>query len=378
MFPVVNSNEKYHCIECNYKTNCNRNWNKHIHTDKHTRNITQTNPNKYFCDKCNFNTTRQQHWEEHLLTMKHRRAVNEIETEPVIYECEKCNYSTTRKTNWDSHINTVKHNNTTTYDCNLCNLKFNNRSTLIRHQNTRQHLILTTYTEQHKPEAITPAITYDMMEQLVCKVADRIDKTNNDIMRQELVNHTNEMKQLLCQAIERSNTTTNVSYTQNNSFNINMFLNETCKNAKNMSEFIDSIVITHEDLINNGELGFVGGMIKILTDNLNKLDITERPLHCTDLKRETIYIKDDGIWSKENSEEKINRGIQRISNRNVQELLKWKRSNPDYADINSEFSDLCHKIHCTVMAGDERVVLFPRVAKGIAKFVLLDKQQFTN
>ena len=350
-------------------------------------NLSSCETVKYFCKDCDYTTSRHSNLKSHFLTAKHINKHNSAVKTSTSFRCEICDYTTERQYNLNTHFLTEKHKcqalaksnkkeivvkqATSVYDCSICNVCCGNESTLKRHELTKAHQrnmeILQSAKEPSKEAIIIEnAELKKMMLQLF---------EHSALALSAAIESSNKLSEC---AEKIGNQPANVSYTQNNSFNINMFLNETCKNAKNMSEFIDSIVITHEDLINNGELGFVGGMIKILTDNLNKLDITERPLHCTDLKRETIYIKDDGIWSKENSEEKINRGIQRISNRNVQELLKWKRSNPDYADINSEFSDLCHKIHCTVMAGDERVVLFPRVAKGIAKFVLLDKQQFMN
>lgn len=336
---------------------------------------------EYICVKCDYQTNIKQHWDKHMRTFKHTQTASNDKSE---HKCENCDYTTCNKQHWDKHLKTEKHKRTlgVKHECCVCEYYTYNRREWNKHLTSSEHLRHTI-----QPKCIEPVITVDMFQNLmkgytdlqktICKIMDQNSNamTTTIECNQKMIECSNKLSEC---AEKLVNQPTNVSYTQNNSFNINMFLNETCKNAKNMTEFIDSIVITHEDLENNGSLGFVGGMIKIFTDNLNKLDITERPLHCTDLKRETIYIKDDGIWSKENSEEKINRGIQRISNRNVQELLKWKRSNPDYADINSEFSDLCHKIHCTLMAGDERVVLFPRVAKGIAKFVLLDKQQFMN
>ena len=126
------------------------------------------------------------------------------------------------------------------------------------------------------------------------------------------------------------NTTNNITNNnqQNNQFNINMFLNETFKDAINFSDFIDRIEISHDDLENNAQLGFVNGMTKILMDNLKLLTLHERPIHCTDVKRETLYIKDHNVWDKEQSVEKLENAIQEVSRKSIKSLSQWKKSNP--------------------------------------------------
>ena len=148
-----------------------------------------------------------------------------------------------------------------------------------------------------------------------------------------------EMKkkhELMAQMIDKIGNTTN--NTMNNQFNINMFLNETCKNAMNLSDFIDRIEISHDDLENNAQLGFVNGMTKILIDNLRQLTLHERPIHCTDVKRETLYVKDEDVWDKAHSNEKLENAIQEVSRKSLKSLIDWKKTNPDYNDLDSEFS----------------------------------------
>ena len=115
------------------------------------------------------------------------------------------------------------------------------------------------------------------------------------------------MKQMMMEMMEKMGNITNniTNNNQNNQFNINMFLNETCKNAMNLSDFIERIEISHDDLENNAQLGFVNGITKILMDNLKLLTIQERPIHCTDVKRETLYVKDEDMWDKKHSNEKL-------------------------------------------------------------------------
>ena len=123
-----------------------------------------------------------------------------------------------------------------------------------------------------------------------------------------------------------------------------MFLNNDCKDAINFSDFIDRIEVSRDDLENNAKLGFVEGISKIIMDNLFQLTLHERPIHCTDTKRDTLYIKNDDNWNKEKDvvKQMLDRSIQEISRKSVRSLMGWKADNDeDYKDINSEFSNKC-------------------------------------
>jgi hypothetical protein len=211
----------------------------------------------------------------------------------------------------------------------------------------------------------------------------------------ELMKQTNELKNFIIeQAIEQKNyaiehkketmeiinkvienvkpaTTNNNTITQNNNqkFNINVFLNEQCKDAMNLSDFIKGIEVSREDLENNAQLGFVSGISKIILDNLRQLSVNERPIHCTDLKRETMYIKDDDKWTKETGPAKLNTAIQTITQKSTRTLLDWKKENPDYNDNDSVFSNRCIVIQRNSMAGYDRDTYYPKVIKAIAKEV---------
>jgi hypothetical protein len=159
----------------------------------------------------------------------------------------------------------------------------------------------------------------------------------------------------------------------NQKFNINVFLNEQCKDAMNLSDFINKIEVSREDLENNAQLGFVGGISKIFLDNLKQLSINERPIHCTDIKRETMYIKDDDKWTKETGPAKLNTVIQRISQKSTRTLLDWKKVNPDYNDNDSAFSTRCIVIQRNSMAGHDRDTYYPKVIHAIARETMIDK-----
>jgi hypothetical protein len=175
----------------------------------------------------------------------------------------------------------------------------------------------------------------------------------------------------------KTTTQTTINQTNNNNqtnkFNINVFLSEQCKDAINFSDFIKSIEVTREDLENNARLGFVDGVSKILIEHLKLLNQTERPIHCTDIKRETMYIKDEDKWTREEDSSKFNKAIQEVTRKSMISLLDWKEENPDYKDRDSAFSERCIVIQQQSMAAHNRDTYFPKVARAVAKEVMVDK-----
>jgi len=174
-----------------------------------------------------------------------------------------------------------------------------------------------------------------------------------------------EMKEMMMEMMGKMGNTTN--NTMNNHFNINMFLNDQCKDAVNFSDFIDRIEISHDDLENNAELGFVNGMTKILMDNLRQLTLHERPIHCTDVKRETFYIKDHNVWEKEQSVEKLENAIQEVSRKSIKSLLDWKKINPEYSNMDSEFSKKCIPMQQNSTGICNKGTFYPKIIHHLAK-----------
>ena len=216
------------------------------------------------------------------------------------YFCEKCNYICCKKYSWERHILTAKHKESTNvnslatkstefgqkgqiYCCKNCGKEYSDRSGLWRHKKKD-----------------------NCVNNCIIKNDDKNDKLIEYLMKEN-----KEMKDLILEIVKNgtyntnntnnTNNTTNTN-SHNKAFNLNFFLNETCKNAMNITEFVDSIKLQLSDLIDVGELGYVEGISKIIVKNLNNLDETERPIHCTDKKRETMYVKDQGNWEKEDEQ----------------------------------------------------------------------------
>jgi hypothetical protein len=267
-----------------------------------------------------------------------------------------------------------------TFDCSLCHVKCSHISILNRHKNTKIH--------KKKAESAGNTQAKEILENTISKENDENTlKQENEVLRNLIIEQTKTYTESMTKAIEKNNdimnkfiecfkaaNQTTINQTNNNNnqkFNINVFLNEQCKNAMNFSDFIKNIEVTREDLENNAQLGFVGGVSKIFLDNLQQLSINERPIHCTDIKRGTMYIKDDDKWTKEEDCKKLNTAILTISQKSTRTLLDWKKENPDYQNHDSEFCTRCIVIQRNSMAGFDRDTYYPKVIKAIAKEVTL-------
>ena len=230
---------------------------------------------------------------------------------------------------------------------------------------------------KHKKKCMYITIVYT--SENTNETLNEVKKPSNESTMEYLLRENLEMKKILMDMCQKMEPVTSITNIQNNNntqkFNLNFFLNEQCKDAINFSDFIKNLKITQEDLRNNGQLGFVEGMSKILIDNLNKLTLYERPIHCTDIKRETLHIKDDDVWHKEEDivEGKLNGGIQDLSRKSMRTLMDWKGSNPDYLDGGSDFSAECIVMQRKSIAGLDREDFYPKVIQRLAKYSHLTK-----
>jgi hypothetical protein len=291
------------------------------------------------------------------------------------FYCEKCDYNAVKLSHWKEHISTKKHGRKTQQNfpadefyCKVCDVKCFHRSIYERHIKTKKH------TEVAKISGHTENKYLEIINQLLLD-NQRTTDTNNEL-RNFIVDQSKQYTETLNKVVETcksSTTTINQTVNNNQRFNINVFLNEKCKDAINFSDFVKNIQISYEDLENNAQLGFVNGISKIFIDNLKQLDITERPIHCTDVKRETMYIKDENTWTKQVDDEKLQKAIQTVSYRSMGKLAEWKQENPEYKDCNSEFSQKCVDIQLQTLAGSNRETYYPKVIHTLAKETAVDK-----
>ena len=294
--------------------------------------------------------------------------------------CEKCDYITSRKANYDRHISTGKHQmihdvskiieqniQNKVFKC-LCgkNYKFS--------QGLSKHKKICSEYNNHKC-SYTNEPDFKSLTNLVLEVV----KQNQELvsLNSEAQKHNQELTNKL---VEMCGNVTNNTQINNNShnktFNLNVFLNETCKDAMNINEFIDSIQLQLSDLEDVGKLGFVEGISNIIIKNLKAMDIHKRPVHCADQKREILYIKDEDKWEKENEQkQRIRKAIKRVVFKNEKLLPKYKEKHPGCNYSDSKFSEQYSKLVIEAMGGigNNEAEKEDKIIKKITKEVIINK-----
>ncbi len=279
------------------------------------------------------------------------------------FYCESCDFYANKLCRWNEHILTKKHSNKSQqkippkeFYCEKCDVRCSHLSVFNRHKKTKKHI--------KTPEGANFSAQSKTVEILL---------KENIELRNFIIEQSKTNSELVSKALESQKPMVVNNTTNNQKFNINVFLNETCKDAINFSDFVKNIEISYEDLENNAQLGFVNGISKIFLDNLKQLDVAERPIHCTDVKRETMYIKDENTWTKQSDDDKLQQAIQTVSYRSMGKLAEWKQENPDYKDCNSEFSQKCLDIQKQTLAGSDRGVYYPKVIHALARETIIEK-----
>jgi len=270
------------------------------------------------------------------------------------FKCENCDYFTSKKSNYNKHLLTAKHKYLQNTDKNVAKVATNFNCICGKSYKHRQSL----YTHQSKcmfkdKESITQNLSQEFVLDVIKKQQDQIT---------ELTNTIKDMAPLI------NNTNNTINNTQNNKFNINVFLNEQCKDAINMSDFIKSLHITIDQLDFTKQNGLAQGLSKSIIDNMNKLSIYQRPMHCTDSKREILYIKDHDTWSKDGSKEKLKNVINKASSKNYNALMEWKTLNPDYMN-NEDKTDYFTKTISTI--GKPTSSIDDKVIKSLCKEIYI-------
>jgi hypothetical protein len=290
------------------------------------------------------------------------------------FECKECDYKTCNKKDFKKHIDTKKHKNnkynqTTTIHpqehnmvC-VCGKSYGHRASLYNHKKNCKMIVQS-----------------GMNENAI--VGDKINITTEMFMKlmndnQEMIKIIKEQQLQLNTIIPKiGNVTTNNNMTTNmtnNNFNLNFFLNEKCKDALNISEFIESLKITLEDLQYSRSNGLVQGISNVMIRGLKELDIYKRPIHCTDVKRDTMYIKDKEKWEKDESHEKMRNTIIKIANKERNAINSWVEQNPNWFDTEEkqmEYLTLINKI-CEPIEND--VKNEKKIIKIIGKEIILNK-----
>jgi hypothetical protein len=296
-----------------------------------------------------------------------------------VFICNLCDYKCSKNSDWSKHQKTIKHmsrvegNKMETSGTKVsplcicsCGKEYTTRAGLWKHK------------KKCSNESMKLTIEESDIDDLVVnkELIMMILKQNQDILKEnsELKHMMMDTQNQMFKVIE--NGTHNTTNSHNKTFNLNMFLNETCKNAMNITDFVDSLQLQISDLENVGEIGYIEGISNIIIKKLNALDVTERPIHCTDKKRETMYIKDEDKWEKEDEKKiKMHKMVKKVANKNINLISEFQKLHPDWKKYSSNVSDQYNKIVIESMGGkgDNDYEKEEKIIKKIAKEVFVDK-----
>jgi hypothetical protein len=300
--------------------------------------------------------------------------------------CEYCDIKTNNKKDFNNHLLTAKHSKLTivnktltetshfsqdcvsnNFICDICEKSYKSRVGLWKHkkrcnieENTKEESII-----NQSSNTITPELVMELI------------KNNKELQQIILEQHTT-LNNLVKNGISNNNNSlnSNNNHSNNKTFNLQFFLNETCKDAMNIMDFVESIKLQMSDLEKVGEIGYTQGISNIITTNLKALDVTQRPVHCTDKKRETMYIKDEDKWEKEDEQNtKLKKMIRYVENKNIRMLPQFREKYPEYNNSSSKISDKYDKIVLEAMggAGNNNLEKEEKIIHNISKCVTIDK-----
>ena len=356
----------YNCLVCDYKTVRKNNYDKHLLTDLHNKKINSDYVNKYNCVLCNYTTAYKCNYNRHvskcinnnkntddkMLTATNDKHGDKKLSNKNVYKCNICNFESKKVRNYNLHLQSKKHNQ---------NIKINET-----YNNTSVELF--------KNEVIST---------IMSQFSSILEENNKSVLAEQtkLMVEQYKMNKMITEIASKStNMITNNNkinnQINNQQFNMNVFLNETCKDAMNLSEFIENLQVSMEDMEKTGELGFAKGMSRIIMNNLNAIEIYKRPIHCSDVKRETLYVKNNGVWEKETEERKRTKEvIYKISSLNVKQLLKWRDlpRNKGYEKSDHKKNDEFTKLVMEINKLREEEI--DKVITNISKNVAIDKDR---
>ena len=286
---------------------------------------------KYHCEKCHYICSRLNDFKKHILSLKHQKETKELQKDYILSHTEK-------------------------FICD-CGNEYKHRQGLWKHKKK--------CSENNQQTAFEPDSQSSDIKMLTTMVMDVVKQN------QELTNKIVD----ICKNTNSTNISNSNINSHNKTFNLNVFLNEQCKDAMNIMDFVDSLKLQLADLEAVGKLGYVEGISNIIVKNLKALDVHKRPVHCSDSKREVMYIKDEDKWEKENEEKnKLRKVIKKIANKNSRLLPQFKEKHPDCGKSDSLFSDQYNKLIVEAMggSGDNDLEKEDKIIRKIAKEVTID------
>ena len=307
--------------------------------NKNSKNSTE----EFICTNCNYTCFKIHHYNQHLLTAKHKRLTNTI-------------FLLTK--------------NSTEFTCSHCNKHYKHMSSLIKHKKT----CVIHEKKQDDTNTTKNIITHEILLQILQQNQEQMK--DNKALKELLIEQNKTIMNMVSKSVPTNQIIHNTN-SHNKTFNLNLFLNEECKNAMNIRDFINSIEFELEDLEETGRVGFVEGISKVVIKNLTDLDINLRPIHCGDIKREVLYIKHNDKWEKDDKTKNlIKSAIQEIANKNIKKIADWIKCHPDCQNSESSQNTKYLNIVINSMSGstiEEQQSNYDKIIARVAREVAIKK-----
>ena len=342
----------------------------------------------FYCKDCHYNTAKQSDFNKHKTTRKHLANTLEIIGYKNVfspnssYNCRQCHYITNIKTNYDKHLLTEKHKKSILIEtlenkliCSQCDKEYMNYSGLWKHKkkcfvNNKQENEQLENKLYFNNDISQPTFSAEMFMEVIKESKE---------LRNVLVEQNKELQNKLLELASKPvSNTNNTTYNNNTQFNLQFFLNETCKDAINIADFVNSLQVQIADLEKTGRLGYVEGISSIFLRGLKGLDVTMRPIHCTDLKRETVFVKDENAWQKDDDEKaKLKLAIQRVARKNLKTLPRWQEENPDFRILDTKENDDYLKIALNSLGGqtdEQQEKYVEKIVRNVLREVVIEKK----
>jgi len=323
--------------------------------------VGEKNPQKYTCNCCDYNTCNKKDYKKHLQTIKHEKLSNS-----------------------GKYLHNTYKNPNVLYNCE-CGKTYNHRQSLWAHkkkgclgkvENNEENIIVQCPAVINSESKSKNEDIPTKMEEPSSNTEDELKELKSMFIKMIEINQDLQ-KQIveICKEGKITNNTTN-NNTTNNKFNLNVFLNEKCKDALNLTDFISNLNVGFSDFENFGKIGYSNSISHIFIRGLKELDIYKRPIHCSDLKREIIHIKDDNTWKKDDEKEQMIKAIKIIEHKNIKQIPDWIKAHPTHTDIRSKKFDEYSKMLDQSMGeyeDEDNQKNYQKIIRAVAKEILVDK-----
>lgn len=294
-----------------------------------------SNLTQYYCKDCEYKSSNKKDYKRHLTTAKHKRITNDYKKTPIQFICEFC-----------------------------CNKSYKYRQNLYRHKKKCKEAL--EYYEGQKGSELQE-LNNNSSAEIKTMLKSILNKNN-------LLLEENKLLREKISTLGINNTTINNKNCNNNKYTINMFLNDKCKNAMNLDQFVEKLKITLDDLQYTKNNGYTKGLSNIFIKSLNDMEVTERPIHCTDQKRLQFYVKDEDKWDKDKENKKIDSSIKEVSKRQVKKLQEWVKANPDFTQCDKKYDEYLSLVQGISQPDDDKNL--KDVKKNLGENIKLEKKEY--